>query len=226
MDEGWTRWVFDQYKIPFTTITARDIRAGNLKSKFDAIIIPDQNARAIANGPFGRAPDSLKGGIGAPGAEALGKFVDEGGTLIAFNDASDYAIDALSLPVKDELDNVRPADFYAPGSILRVELDKSNPLTAGYTAPEQGIWFEGSPAFSITDPSRVSVVARYPEGNATPLISGWLLGAPKLTGKAAMVDVRRGNGHVVLFGFRPQYRAQTMSTYPLLWNALRGSFKQ
>ena len=225
MDEGWTRWVFDQYEIPFTTISARDIRAGNLSSKFDAIIIPDQNARAIANGPQARYPDSLKGGVGAPGAEALGKFVDDGGTLIAFNDASNYAISALSLPVKNDLDSVRPSDFYAPGSELRVELDKSNPLTAGYTAPEQAVWFESSPAFTVTDPSRVSVVARYPEGKDSPLRSGWLLGAPRLARKAAMVDVRRGKGHVVLFGFRPQYRAQTMATYPLLWNALLGSFK-
>ena len=226
MDEGWTRWVFDQYKIPFTTISARDIRSGNLSSRFDAIVLPDQNSRAIANGPPARYPDSLKGGVGAPGAEALAKFVDDGGTLIAFNDASDYAIDALSLPVKDELDGVRSSDFYAPGSVLRVVFDKTNPLTAGYTAPEEGIWFESSPAFSITDPSRVSVVARYPEGNANPLISGWLLGGARLAGKAAMVDVKRGKGHVVLFGFRPQYRAQTMATYPLLWNALRGAFKQ
>jgi glutamine amidotransferase-like uncharacterized protein len=103
-----------------------------------------------------------------------------------------------------------------------VELDRSNPLTAGYTAPEQAIWFEGSPAFSVTDKSRVSIVARYPDKpGANPLMSGWLLGGEKLAGKAAMVDVRRGKGHVVLFGFRPQYRAQTMATYPLLWNALR-----
>jgi hypothetical protein len=221
MDEGWTRWVFDQYRIPFTVIHAGDIRAGNLKSRFDAIILPEQNARQIANGPPARYPDSLKGGVGAPGAEALGKFVDDGGTLIAFNDASDYAIEALALPVKDELDGIRPSDFYAPGSILKVVLDRSNPLTAGYTAPEQTIWFESSPAFTITDPSRATAVARYPEATVNPLMSGWLLGANKLAGKAAMVDVTRGNGHVILFGFRPQYRAQTMATYPLLWNALR-----
>jgi hypothetical protein len=220
MDEGWTRWVFDQYKIPFTTIHAKDIRAGNLNSRFDAIIIPDQQSRAIVNGPGGQYPDSLKGGVGAPGAAALAAFVDAGGTVVAFNDASDYAIEALDLPVKDDLNGVSSSDFYAPGSILRVVLDKSNPLTRGYTAPQQAVWFEGSPAFTVTDSSRATVVARYPDASTNPLISGWLLGAPKLAGKAAMVDVSRGKGHVVLFGFRPQYRAQTMATYPLLWNAL------
>jgi glutamine amidotransferase-like uncharacterized protein len=105
--------------------------------------------------------------------------------------------------------------------LLSVVLDGSNALTAGYTAPVQTVWFEGSPVFSVTDPSRATVVARYPEASVNPLISGWLLGAPKLAGKAAMVDVSRGTGHVVLFGFRPQYRAQSMATYPLLWNALR-----
>jgi hypothetical protein len=220
MDEGWTRWVFDQYKIPFTTISARDIRAGNLGERFDAIIIPDQQARAIAGGPTGAYPDSLKGGVGAPGADALGAFVDGGGTVVAFNEASNYAIEALTLPVKNELAGVRPNDFYAPGSILRVVLDRSNPLTAGYTAPEQAVWFEGSPAFTVTDSTRASVVVRYPAASIDLLMSGWLLGAPKLAGKAAMVDVKRGKGHVVLFGFRPQYRAQTMATYPLLWNVL------
>jgi hypothetical protein len=221
MDEGWTRWVFDQYRIPFTTISAKDIRAGNLGSRFDAIILPDQGARQIANGPFGQYPDSLKGGLGDQGAAALAAFVDNGGTLLAFNDASGYAIEALSLPVQNELEGVKPSDFYAPGSVLRVVLDRSNPLTAGYTAPQEAVWFEDSPAFTVTDPSRASVVARYPGTEVNPLISGWLLGAPKLAGKAAMVDVKRGKGHVVLFGFRPQYRAQTMATYPLLWNALR-----
>jgi hypothetical protein len=221
MDEGWTRWVFDQYKIPFTVITARDIRAGNLAARFDAIIIPDQAPRAIARGPVGPAPDSLKGGVGDAGAAALGAFVDAGGTLLAFNDASDYAIEALGLPVKNVLTGVRPSDFYAPGSIIRVDIDRASPLAAGVTAPVSGVWFETSPAFDVVDSTRATVIARYP-ASGNPLLSGWLLGAPRLAGKAAMVDVRRGNGHVILYGFRPQYRGQSMSTLPLVWNALRG----
>ncbi|MFI5256388.1 MAG: M14 metallopeptidase family protein [Gemmatimonadales bacterium] len=221
IDEGWTRWVFDQYHIPFSVITARDVRAGNLASKFDAVIVPDQNPRAIARGPSGSYPDSLKGGLGEVGAAALASFVDAGGTLLAFNDASDYAIDALSLPVKNVLAGVRSNDFYAPGSIIRVELDRANPLTRGVTAPVSGVWFEASPAFDVTDTTRATVVARYPAASAgNPLLSGWLLGGEKLAGLAAMVDVARGKGHVILYGFKPQYRGQTMATLPLIWNAL------
>jgi hypothetical protein len=220
MDEGWTRWVFDQYRIPFTTITARDLRAGNLASRFDAIIVPDQAPRLISQGPVTAYPDSLKGGIGESGATALSAFVDAGGTLLAFNDASEYAIDALGLPVRNVLARTRPTDFYAPGSLIRVELERGHPLTAGVTAPHSAVWFETSPAFDVTDTTQATVVARYP-ASGDPLLSGWLLGAPKLAGKAAMVDVRRGRGRVVLYGFRPQYRGQSMSTFPLIWNALR-----
>ncbi len=223
MDEGWTRWVFDQYHIPFTVVSARAVRAGDLASKFDAIIIPDQNPRAIERGPNGNYPDSLKGGLGTEGAASLAAFVDAGGTLLAFNDASEYAIDALSLPVKNVLAGVRPSDFYAPGSIIKVEFDRANPLAIGLTSPESGVWFETSPAFDVTDSTRAQVVARYPAASAgNPLLSGWLLGAEKLAGKAAMVDVSRGRGHVILYGFRPQYRAQSMATLPLVWNALNG----
>jgi hypothetical protein len=123
--------------------------------------------------------------------------------------------------VKNVLAGVRSSDFYAPGSVIKVELDRGNSLTAGLTAPVSGVWFETSPAFDITDPTRATAVARYPAAaNGNPLLSGWLLGGEKLAGKAAMVDVTRGSGHVILYGFRPQYRAQTMATMPLIWNAL------
>jgi zinc carboxypeptidase len=220
MDEGWTRWVFDQYHIPYTMITAKDIRAGNLGSRFDAIVLPDQNARQIVNGPRGAYPDSLKGGLGDEGTRQIAAFVNGGGTLVAFNEASNYAIEALALPVKNVLAGLRPNDFYAPGSIFKVNFERSNPLTVGMTSPESAVWFEAGPAFEVTDPARATVVARYP-AQGDPLLSGWLLGGDRINGKAALVDVKQGKGHVVLFGFRPQYRAQSMSTYPLIWNALR-----
>ena len=193
--------------MPFTTITEKDVIAGSLNGKFDAILIPDQ------------APQQLARAIGEPGAAALGAFVEGGGNLLAFNNASLYAIEALKLPVKNSLEGARNTDFYAPGSIFGVEVNRGHPITAGLTAPVPAVWFEDSPAFDITDPSAATAVLSYPStGNA--LLSGWLLGPQKLNGKAAMVDVRRGRGHVVLYGFRPQYRGQTNSTFPLIWSAI------
>jgi hypothetical protein len=220
MDEGWTRWVFEQYRIPYTSIVDRDVRGGDLGRRFDVIILPDQSAAALARGATGNYPDSLKGGLGDAGAAALRAFVEGGGTLVAFNEASDYAIRTLGLPVRDVLEGVPPRDFYAPGSLLRVELDASHPIAArmrGERTP--AIWFEESPAFEITDPARATAVASYPV-QGDPLLSGWLLGGARLNGKAALVDVAQGKGHVILFGFRPQYRGQSMATYPLIWAAM------
>jgi hypothetical protein len=221
MDEGWTRWVFDQYRIPFTTITDRDVRAGGLRDRFDAILIPDQPARELTRGLTGSYPDSLKGGLGDAGARALAAFVDDGGTLVALNEASDYAIRTLELPVRDVLDGVADREFYAPGSILAATLRPRSALAAGMPT-RAAIWFEEGPAFAISDSSRATAIATYESGD--PLLSGWLLGGAKLAGTAALVDARRGKGHAVLFGFRPQYRGQSMATLPLLWNALLGRF--
>ena len=207
MDAGWTRWMFDKYRVPFTTITEKDVAAGSLNAKFDAILIPDQGEQQLSRA------------IGEAGATALGAFVENGGTVLAFNDASLYAIAAMKLPVKNALEGVRNTDFYAPGSIFGVTVNRGHPLVAGLTAPVPSVWFEDSPAFDITDPSSATAVLSYP-ASGNPLLSGWLLGAEKLGGKAAMVDVKRGRGRVVLYGFRPQYRGQTNATFPLIWSAI------
>jgi hypothetical protein len=219
MDEGWTRWVFDANRIPFTTVHDRDIRAGGLRAKFDAILLPDQSPVQLRRGLGQPYPDSLRGGIGEAGAAALKAFVSEGGTLLAFNEASEYAIETMGLPVKNVLDGVKNTDFYAPGSMFAVDVDRAHPLAATFTAPVPAVWFEDSPTFEITDAAKASAVLRY-QNAGDPLLSGWLLGGARLNGRAAMVDAAVGNGHVVLYGFRPQYRAQSNATWPLIWSAI------
>ncbi|MEP6691110.1 MAG: hypothetical protein ABJD07_08125, partial [Gemmatimonadaceae bacterium] len=222
MDEGWTRYVFDTYHVPYASIVDKDLRAGKLNARFDAIIIPDQRSRALARGLGGSYPDTLKGGIGEAGAQALRDFAEAGGTVVAFNNASGYAVETFKLPVKNVLEGIPPKDFYAPGSIMRVEMNPSSPIGRAMAAQPM-VWFEDSPAYEITDPARATAIASYP-AQGDPLLSGWLLGGSKLNGKAAAVDTRVGKGHVILFGFRPQYRAQSIATYPMLWAALRGEF--
>ena len=218
MDEGWTRWILERYRIPYTSVIDRDVRAGGLERRFDVLVLPDQSPRALSRGVGAPYPDSLRGGLGDAGAASLRRFVERGGTLVTFNEASLYAIEALSLPVRNALSGARPSEFYAPGSILRLELSRAHPLTRGMTA-QPIAWFEESPAFEVTDPRRAVALATYPSANL--LLSGWLLGGERLAGKAALVEVRQGRGRVILFGFRPQYRAQSMATYPLIWGALR-----
>lgn len=219
MDEGWTRWIFDSYKVPYKSVMDGDLRAGRLNDRFDVIILPDQSARAIAGGLGQAYPDSLRGGVGEAGARALKAFVENGGTVLAFNEASDYAIETFTLPVKNVLAGVRNTEFYAPGSLFKVVLDRANPIAAGHTASTAAVWFEDSPAFEITDPARARAVATY-ESNGNALLSGWLLGAERLNGKAALVEATVGKGKVVLYGFRPQYRGQSISTLPLIWDAI------
>ena len=225
MDEGWTRWLFDTYGIPYESLTDSVVRGGELGGRFDAIILPDQSPRALLEGLSARRyPARLAGGLGQAGMQALRDFVDGGGTLITFNQASEFAIGALDLPVTDVLAGLPTRDFYAPGSILRLRLDADAPLAAGMP-DETAAWFEDGPAFESRDPLRVRIIGRYPTVPGDVLLSGYLLGAAQIAGKAALVEVRRGRGRVVLFGFRPQYRGQSLATVPLLFNALRGAVR-
>lgn len=222
-DEGWTRWTFDTWGVPYESLVDSTVRAGNLASRFDAIILPSQSARGLLDGlPARRYPARYAGGLGAAGVQALRDFVDAGGMLIALNQACNFVIGALDLPVVDVLGDLTSSDFYAPGSILRLQLDTLDALTEGM--PAQSVaWFESGPAFDVRDPTRVNVIGRFPADPGDVLLSGWLLGASRLAGKAALVEVHRGRGRVILFGFRPQYRGQSLATLPLLFDAVRSA---
>jgi hypothetical protein len=232
-DEGWTRWLLDSKGLPYGVLTDKELRAGitifkpspGVTGKYYVILIPDQSARTLLEGYRSDAmPPEYTGGLGPEGVKQLRGFVESGGTLVFLNRASNFAIEQFKLPLRNVVGGLPRTDFYVPGSILRIELDTSHPLAAGM--PKETIaWAEDSPVFEVTnDPnasvpaSNVHVVASYPAGK-DPLLSGWLLGGDLIKGKAALVEVTMGKGRVILFGFRPQYRAQSLATYPLFFNA-------
>jgi hypothetical protein len=225
LDEGWTRWVLEHQSkcLSYLSLTDTEARVGNLHAKYDTIIIPDQSARAILEGyRKGTMPEEYTGGLGAEGVKSLREFVEQGGTLVFLNRASDFAIEQFKLPVRDITAGLKRAEFYVPGSILRIELDTSHPVAKGM-AKESIAWAEDSPVFELSDAKeateRVRVIARYPV-TSDPLLSGWLLGGERIRGKAALVEVTLGKGRIYLFGFRPQYRGQSLATYPLFFNAI------
>jgi hypothetical protein len=227
MDEGWTRYIFDKsLGLAYVTLHDAAIRAGNLRTKFDAIILPDSTARQMIEGHAkGAMADEFAGGLGAEGVTALKAFAEAGGTLIAFNNATEL-LAQMGAPVKNVLagfgsrrgggGNRGPesAQFYCPGAILEARVDLTHPLAAGLDERSM-VWFEFSPAFEL---SGGRSVLTYDSDN--PLLSGWLLGGPLLNGKSALVEAPMGQGKVILFGFRPQYRAQSWATYIPMMNAL------
>jgi hypothetical protein len=221
MDEGWTRWVLEQYQFNLTTIHNDDIRAGKLRQKFDAIIIADQDPRAIVGGYDAPAiRPEYRGGIGDVGVESLKQFVGEGGTLITMGNACDLAIEQLPIPVRNLKKGLARDQHFAPGTILRLEVDVQHPIGYGMDAGTFGFYIN-SPFFSIVEgfsSQKSTVVARYPNTNV--IASGWLKGEELMAGRAAVVSVDMNPGRVVLFGLRPQHRAQTHATFPLLFNAL------
>lgn len=219
MDEGWTRWIFDTWGVPYTSLVDSVVQAGNLHQRFDVIVMPDMPDSTIINGlPLSQYAEPYAGGVGVAGIIGLNQFVEEGGTVLAFNDASTFAIGAFDLPVRNLLEGKSSEEFYAPGSLFRLELDTTHPLTRG-TTEQVAAWFERSPAFELERTRRAKVIGRWAAEPDRVLMSGWVLHPEQVAGKAAMVEVSVGEGRVILYGFRPQYRGQTLATYPLIFNA-------
>jgi hypothetical protein len=216
MDEGWTRLVFDNFQIPYKSISDQDFRNNNLN--FDAIILPADSENTILRGLSAeRYPTELAGGIGDEGAENLKKFVERGGKLICFDDSCELVIKRFNLPLKNVLKDLKRNEFYNPGSIVKLDVETGNPLAKGLKK-ETAAYFINSSAFEVADESKVKTVARYAERDA--LLSGWMLGEKFVSGKTALAETEYGKGRIILFGFRPQHRGQTFGTFPFVFNAL------
>ncbi len=220
IDEGWTRWILEKYGFAPISIYNAGMKAGNLKARFDSIIIPDISKNILLTGfKTGIVPSEYAGGLDNDGVQALRDFVQQGGTLIAFNQSAGAIIDLLGLPVTNILDGVKSDQFFCSGALLRVELkDRSRPGV--YGLPEDPIvMFERGPAFEVKPGFKGAVLATYPKG-VNPLESGVLLHPEKIEGQAAAVEVSYGKGHIFLYGFKPQWRGQSHGTYKFFMNAL------
>jgi hypothetical protein len=220
MDEGWTRFVFDTFNVPYSSVRDADVKQGSLQSKYDVVILPSQR-RLVQENPQSTGSEETPAGPTDASVTGLRDFVASGGTLICFDAACDMTIKQFELPIRNVLEGLRSSDFYCPGSILAIDIDSTNPIARG-VPPTLNAYFINSSAFEATDPA-VRVVARYSKDNV--LRSGWLLGESKLRGQIALAEIGVGKGRVVLFAFRPQHRGQTWGTFPLIWNSISTSVK-
>ena len=218
-DEGWTRFVLNEFEFDYKTLEDGDLRRGEFITQFDAIIFPDQRDSTILLGR--RADDNndnkypleFTGGIGMLGLSHIRRFVETGGTLLAFDGATRLFIRQWALPVVNELDGVKATEFSAPGSLFRGIVDTNHPIAFGMPR-ETTLFFSNSGAFSVKDGR---TIVKYPLQN--PLLSGWLQGENKIQGKTALAEVSLDRGRVLLFGFRPQHRGQTYATFKLVFNS-------
>ncbi|MEO8035975.1 MAG: hypothetical protein ABI837_16170, partial [Acidobacteriota bacterium] len=226
LDEGWTRWVLDQYGFAPKSLSPQEVAKNGLQN-LDAFILTDEDKDVITTGRRGTGyaeemPPEYRGGLEKPGADALKAFVENGGTLLAFGAASDYVTREFNIPVRNALANVKGEEFAAPGSLVRVNVRTDHPITAGMPE-ETAIYIDKAIAFETSVPGNESqrwVLATYPEDKRDILVSGWIAGEENLTNRAAAVAMTYGKGKIVLFGFRPQHRGQTHATFPMIFNAL------
>jgi len=232
MDEGWSRWVLEQYGFAYVLVHPEDF-ASPLGDRIDVLIVADDARFPIAAGAA-VGPPAGRGGRGGGGRSAeirpeyayqlsaddlqkLEDFVRRGGTLVCLSNASAFAIQQFKLPVRNVAAGLRPEEFFLRGSIVEVTTDPSHPVMAGM--PEKAaVFVDGSPVFETQDAFKGTVLARYQE-SGSPLLSGYLIGENLLHGKAAALDVPLGEGHVVLIGFRPEWRGQPFGTFRVLFNA-------
>jgi hypothetical protein len=232
MDEGWTRFLFEQFEFPFTNVQDPEIRAGELTRSYDVLVIPSMSTAAIVDGlKIGTVPPQYAGGITANGVKNVRTFVEQGGTLILLNQATLFGIEKLGLPMTDALKEFRAPDrreggeaktveFACPGSVLRMQFDGKHPVAYGMP-DEAPAMFIQSPAFRVNpsfDGKTVQTIAKYPGEDL--LMSGYLKGENRLNNLVAAAEAPLGKGRVILLGFGVEQRGQPHGTFKLLFNAV------
>ncbi len=235
-DSGWVRFTFDQYKIPYAFISKDRVREGNLKKDYDVIVIPRQSSgKSIVFGidpklgpiPYEKTEKfkylgiqdqskDITGGMGYSGLKNLKEFVDLGGVLILLGRSSQLAMEYGFVRYISEASS---QGLVIPGSILKGDVVNSkSPIVYGY---EKNIpLFHGFGfMFNIPEEEEKYIVLSYTAEDDICL-SGIVKGKEKIKGKAALVDVPVGKGHVIMSNFNPLHRFQNKVDFMLVFNIL------
>ena len=228
MDEGWTRWILEQYGFDYVLLHPEDFHKP-LRDQVDVILLAD-DARVPVENASAQAPGANRGGgparavrpeyayaLTADDLKAFESFVREGGTLVCLNSAARFAVQQFKLPVKNVTEGLKGEEFFLRSSIVEVGVDTSQPVMAGMPA-KAAVFVDGSPAWATLDGFQGEVLARYSE-TGSPLLSGFLIGEKVIQGKTAALDCRLDRGHVLLIGFRPQWRGQSFGAFRVVFNA-------
>jgi hypothetical protein len=249
MPSGWTRWILEQYECPFTVVYPPTLDAGDLASQFDVLIfvtgaIPALRAERAGGGSggdtgegFGRMPnpnelpEEFRGWLGniTPNKTIpqLKAFLEAGGSILTIGTSTNLGYHT-GLPLANALlekvgESERPLardKFYVPGSVLRVQIDNTNPLA--YGMPDKAdVFFDNSPVFRLKPEAAlkgVKPVAWFDSDK--PLRSGWAWGQKYLQDGVAVIDANVGKGKLLLFGPEIAFRAQPHGTFKLLFNGI------
>ena len=224
--EGWLRYVFDEYRIPYETVHPKDIAKKGFDSKFDIMVFAGASESEIESGKPPKkwekwaspAPPEYSGGIGESGEKLLKQMVKGGKTLVFMEESCNYAINKFKMPLTNIMDE--NSKVVCPGSYLSAEV-KNSELTAGMDK-STAIFFRDTPTFETSQPNAAD------ESRATPLVfgerdlllSGWLEGEEQLVRKSLLVDFRKGQGRIILIGPDVIYRTHSEGTYKIMFNSL------
>ena len=236
MSSGWTRWILEQHHFPYKLIFAKEIDAGKLRDNYDVIVfvggaIPAAGGRQFRDtSSTADIPAEYKNQLGRITADTsipqIKKFLEAGGMVITIGSSANLAYH-LKLPVRNaliEMANGRerplPGEkFYIPGSIMRVKVDSTLPVSWGMNS-ETDIFFSTSPVFNLApgDISNGSVkpIAWYASDKT--LRSGWAWGQEYLQDGVAAFEAKVGDGKLFVFGPEITFRSQTHGNFKWLFN--------
>jgi hypothetical protein len=240
MPSGHTRWLLEQYEYPFEVVYPSVLDAGNLRAKYDVIVLTDGAIPAQGGGRGGGGfgpqrftpPPEFTHMVGRITADKtvpqLKKFLDDGGEIVTIGSSTQLGY-MLGLPISNALVERTPTGgervlsaekFYVPGSILRVAVDS----TASAAAGAQGhvdVFFDNSPVFRLNpDATSKGMRAIAWFDSEGPLRSGWAWGQNYLDGGVAMAEARVGRGKLYLFGPELLFRGQPHGTFKFFFNSL------